>query len=120
MSDSASALPELHSFEEFWPHYVRQHQDPINRALHFVGLSLAMRLAWKGVRERRLLPLLLSPLAGYGLSWVGHFVFEQNKPASFSHPRWSLRGDFRMWNRILRRKMGEELERAAATPGASS
>jgi hypothetical protein len=112
MSESTSAPSEPHSFEEFWPHYVRQHQHPINRALHFVGLSLAMRLTWKGVKERRLAPILLAPVVGYGLSWVGHFVFEKNKPASFSYPRWSLRGDFRMWNRIARRKMGEELARA--------
>lgn len=113
MSESAST-PELRSFEEFWPHYVRQHLNPVNRALHFVGLTLAMRLVKKGVQQRRLLPLLLAPVAGYGLSWVGHFFFEGNRPASFSHPLWSLRGDFRMWSRMAQRKMGAELARAQA------
>ncbi len=113
MSDAASVTPPR-SFEEFWPHYVLAHQNPVNRALHFVGLTLAMRLVKKGLKERRVAPFLLAPLTGYGLSWVGHFFFERNKPASFSFPLWSLRGDFRMWNRIAQRKMGEELERARA------
>lgn len=114
MSESAS-VPEPRSFEEFWPYYVRQHLSPVNRALHFVGLTLALRLVKKGLRERRIVPLVLAPVAGYGLSWVGHFFFERNRPASFSHPLWSLRGDFRMWSRIAQRKMGEELARAQAT-----
>lgn len=111
MSDAASSFTPR-SFEEFWPYYVLQHQNPVNRALHFAGLTLAMRLVKKGVQERRLAPFILAPLAGYGLSWVGHFFFERNKPASFSFPLWSLRGDFRMWNRMAQRKMGDELARA--------
>jgi hypothetical protein len=107
---------ELHSFEEFWPHYVRQHLHPVNRALHFVGLTLAMRLALKAVQKRRVAPLLLAPVVGYGLSWIGHFFFERNRPASFSYPKWSFRADFKMWSRILQRKMGAELDQASANP----
>ena len=73
-----------------------------------------MHLVLKAVRLRRVAPLVLAPVVGYGLSWVGHFFFERNKPASFSHPRWSLRGDFRMWSRMAQRKMGAELDQAAA------
>jgi hypothetical protein len=116
MSDTHSQSESPKSFEEFWPHYVRAHQHPVNRALHFVGLTLAMRLGLKGIRKRRLGPLLLAPVVGYGLSWIGHFVCEHNKPASFGNPLWSLRGDFRMWSRIAQRKMGDELDRAAANP----
>ena len=32
----------LTSFEEFWPFYVAQHLNPANRALHFLGTSLAL------------------------------------------------------------------------------
>jgi len=30
------------SFEDFWPHYVRQHLNPVNRTLHFLGTTLAL------------------------------------------------------------------------------
>jgi hypothetical protein len=42
---------------------------------------------------------------------VGHFVFEKNRPATFGHPIWSLRGDLKMYSLALRGKMGDELER---------
>ena len=40
--------------------------------------------------------LLAMPLAGYGFAWVGHFVFEKNRPATFDYPLYSLMGDWVM------------------------
>ena len=82
----------LASFEEFWPFYVAQHLDPVNRALHFLGTSLALAAL---AATATLTPwwLLAVPLVGYGPAWVGHLFFEKNKPATFRHPLWSLRGD---------------------------
>ncbi len=56
-------------------------------------------------------PLLLAPVVGYGPAWIGHFVFEKNRPATFDHPLWSLRGDFKMYFLALRGRMAEEVER---------
>ncbi|MBO9541993.1 DUF962 domain-containing protein [bacterium] len=97
-------------YEDFWPFYVSQHRDPVCRALHFVGttgvlvaLGLALiRSPWW---------LLLAPLVGYGFAWVGHFVFEKNKPATFTYPLWSLRADFRLYRYMLTGRMDKELER---------
>jgi hypothetical protein len=43
---------------------------------------------------------------------VGHFFFEKNRPATFTYPLWSLRGDFRMFWLTLLGRMGTELDRA--------
>jgi hypothetical protein len=45
--------------------------------------------------------LLAVPAAGYAFAWIGHFVFEKNKPATFQHPLYSLRGDFTMLRDVL-------------------
>jgi hypothetical protein len=101
------------TYEEFWPFYVSQHRNATCRGLHFVGttlvfLSLALALlvspSW----------LLAAPLAGYGFAWIGHFFFEKNRPATFTYPLWSLRGDFRMYRLMLLGKMQPEIDRASA------
>src|SRR5579872_7012890 len=85
------------SFEQFWPYYVGEHSDPRCRWLHFTGTTLALAAAVVvGVSISRRW-LWLAAVAGYGFAWIGHFAFEKNRPATFRHPLWSLRGDFRMY-----------------------
>ena len=105
-------MNEPKTFEEFWPYYVSQHRDPTCRKLHFVGTTLALGC----VAASPLFPpaLLAAPVVGYGLAWVGHFVYEKNRPASWAsakHFAWSLRGDLRMWALTLRGDMDAEVER---------
>ncbi len=114
--------PPVHqSFEEFWPYYVSQHQDATCRRLHFVGTTLALGC----VAAAPFYPpaLLAAPVMGYGFAWVGHFAFEKNKPASWASLQaaaWSLRGDFRMWRKMITGAMAAELERVADLEDASA
>jgi hypothetical protein len=50
--------------------------------------------------KRTLIPLLL----GYSFAWIGHFAFENNKPATFIYPSFSLMGDFRMIYDAIKRQ----------------
>ena len=45
------------------------------------------------------------PIAGYGFAWAGHFVFEKNRPATFSYPLYSLMGDWVMYRDMLAGKI---------------
>ena len=101
----------MESYEEFWPYYVAQHRHPVNRRLHFVGTTLVLICLGLAVL-RSPVWLLAMPLAGYGFAWIGHFVFERNKPATFTHPLWSLRGDFRMYRLLWLGRMTPEIRRA--------
>jgi len=40
-------------------------------------------------------------LIGYAFAWVGHFVFEKNKPATFLYPSYSLASDYAMLFNIV-------------------
>src|ERR1019366_1454240 len=99
------------TFDDFWPHYVHAHRNPINRAFHHVGTTAVIGTFATAAVTINPAWLLLAPVVGYGPAWIGHFVFEKNKPATFEHPLWSLRGDFKMYALALRRQMGAEIER---------
>jgi hypothetical protein len=97
-----AARPAYSSFREFYPFYLGEHADPTCRRLHFVGSALIVVLV--GLVVARVLSpwaLLGIPVIGYGFAWVGHFFFEHNKPATFTHPFYSLLGDWVMFKDML-------------------
>jgi hypothetical protein len=99
------------TFAEFWPFYVGEHRNPTNRALHYVGTSAALSIVAYAALSGRPLVGLWALLAGYGFAWVGHFRVEFNRPATFTYPRWSLLGDFKMLFYFVTGRMGGELLR---------
>ena len=103
--------PRLQSYEEFWPYYVSEHSKPATRALHVFGTTLVLAALAATVLVSPWW-LLVAPFAGYGPAWIAHFFVEKNRPATFTYPLWSLRGDFRMFGLALRGRMGPEVERA--------
>lgn len=93
------------SFREFYPFYLSEHRNRLCRRLHFAGSTLVLiTLAWLAVSGRWALWWLL-PLFGYGCAWIGHFFFEKNRPATFTHPLYSLVGDWVMYAGMLRGKI---------------
>lgn len=89
------------SFRNFYPYYLGEHSNPVCRRLHVVGTSLVLALCatWLITGWRML--ILATPFAGYGLAWVGHFVYERNRPATFKHPILSLLSDFQLWAEVI-------------------
>ncbi|MFY9479228.1 MAG: Mpo1-like protein [Pseudomonadota bacterium] len=84
------------SFREFYPFYLSQHEDLTCRRLHLVGSLLVLGVLATAFITGSWLWLLAAPLAGYGFAWVGHFVFEKNRPATFEYPLYSFMGDWVM------------------------
>jgi len=93
------------SFAEFYPFYLGEHSNRTCRRLHFLGSTLALLCLavaiWRGAPQY----LLYALLCGYGFAWIGHFVFEKNKPASFKRPLYSFMGDWKMYGEIWRGKI---------------
>ena len=84
------------SFAEFYPYYLQEHSNDICRRLHYIGSLLVVGILGYAISQQQWSLLWLVPVAGYGFAWVGHFVFEKNKPATFKYPFYSLLGDWVM------------------------
>jgi hypothetical protein len=92
---------EYRSFRDFYPAYLAEHKERTTRRLHFAGTLLVILMVAVALGRREARWLLLAPVFGYGLAWIGHFVFERNRPATFRHPLYSLAGDFVMFKDML-------------------
>ncbi len=104
----------VESFAEFWLFYVRQHSRAATRRIHVLGTTLALLFLGAALLLGQWRWLLLVPLSGYGLAWLSHFFIEENRPATFKHPLWALRGDLKMWALTFTGQMAEEVRRSVA------
>ncbi len=106
-------MDRIQSYDEFWPFYLGEHKNALNRRLHFVGTSIAFcLLIAAGVTGNGWL-VLCAVVVGYAFAWVGHFFIEKNRPATFKYPLWSFISDWRLWYFMLTKK---SLEPAAPSP----
>ncbi len=92
---------EFTTLKEFYPYYLKEHQHPTCRVLHFVGTALIFLILISGLVSGNFIWLLSIPVVGYGFAWVGHFFFEKNKPATFQYPFFSLASDFILFYDLL-------------------
>ncbi|KAL4508664.1 hypothetical protein ABPG73_006050 [Tetrahymena malaccensis] len=93
------------NFQDFYPFYLSQHSNIINRRLHYIGTTISMILFIFSMLLTRYQYLPLVVVSGYAFAWVGHFFFEKNKPATFKYPLMSFMGDFKMWYQITTKQI---------------
>jgi hypothetical protein len=102
-------------YESFWPFYLSQHSKRATRLWHVLGTLGGTLALVKAVLDSSLVWLLLVPVIGYGCAWIAHATVEENRPATFSYPLWSLRGDFHMLWLWLTGQLETELMRRGIT-----
>jgi len=89
------------SFKKFYPYYLSEHKLRINKILHIIGslTSLIFMISTIYIEKYKYIPI--SILCGYACAWIGHFIFEKNKPATFKYPIYSFIGDWVMLKDVL-------------------
>jgi hypothetical protein len=95
-------MPRYAGFREFYPYYLSEHSDRRCRRLHFAGSVLVLVVVAVAAISGNWRWLWLAPVFGYGFAWIGHLVFEKNRPATFRHPLYSFAGDWVMAFDVLR------------------
>ena len=106
------AEKEYKTFWSFYPYYLREHSDPVNRTLHFIGTGLVIASLLAGIVTFKWYFFALIPVLGYGFAWVGHFFIEKNRPATFTYPLYSLGSDFVMFWHILTGQIQKRIDDA--------
>jgi hypothetical protein len=89
------------SFREFYPFYLSEHANRMSRRLHFIGSCGVLVLIAVAIARGNAWWLLVALVCGHGFAWIGHFFFEKNRPATFTHPIYSLMGDWMMFWQVL-------------------
>lgn len=80
------------NFDEFYRLYLDQHRHPATRALHLLAKFLMVgALVFAAVRSSWI-ALLLAPLLAVLPCWLGHLLFDRNRPTSWTRPASSLLG----------------------------
>ena len=92
----------IKNYSEFYRFYLTEHRSMMSRRLHAAGSSVGIYFFSKAIRQRKVKYVVYGLLSGYACAWVGHFVFEKNKPASFKQPLYSFISDWRMLSDIVR------------------
>ena len=100
------------TYADFWLFYLREHSQPLTRAVHYAGTALVIACAVALAVTGNWWWLLAMPVAGYAFAWASHAFVERNRPATFVHPWWSLISDFRMFFLSLVGRLGPHLEKA--------
>lgn len=92
----------IRDYHEFYRFYLTEHRNIMSRRLHVAGSSIGLYFFSKAIIQRKPKYFLYGLASGYACAWVGHFIFEKNKPASFKQPLYSFVSDWRMFADVLR------------------
>lgn len=92
-------------FQDFYPYYLSQHQNPVCRFLHVIGSCCSIVFLFVAIIFFSWIWLVAAIVVGYVFAWIGHFIFEKNKPATFKQPLFSLLADFVMLDDVLTGKL---------------
>lgn len=99
------------NLEEYYKEYLKLHKNKNCRRMHVLGqlvtisYVVAVCIASYVHAPKYAVLLLLSPFIVYPFAWIGHFYFEKNKPAAFTHPFKAKICDWKMLYDILRGKI---------------
>ncbi|CAM4262426.1 DUF962 domain-containing protein [Acinetobacter pragensis] len=99
-SDQQFEMP-IRNYSDFYRFYLTEHRNIMSRRLHVAGSSIGLYFFTKAIRQRKAKYFAYGLVSGYACAWVGHFVFEKNKPASFKQPLYSFISDWRMFSDVL-------------------
>lgn len=108
------------NYKDFYQFYLSQHQNRWTRVFHFLGIIIILLVLFYVLQSSKQRFLWYIPIAGYGLPWLSHFLFEKKKPAAFRYPLWCFFADFQMFFELLTGKLKFKTEIPTAENASAS
>ncbi len=102
---------EFKTLAEFWPFYLEEHSNKLNRGLHFLGSSFALFFLVQFFLTFNFYFLIIALVSGYSFAWLGHFFIQKNKPATFKYPIKSFISDWKMFVYTFSFQIDKELKK---------
>tara|TARA_Y100000593_G_scaffold94378_1_gene193161 strand:- start:4101 stop:4391 length:291 start_codon:yes stop_codon:yes gene_type:complete len=93
------------NFSQYYKYYLTLHQNKWCRRLHVLGQLATVMFVCFVIYYSAWFALLAAPFIVYPFAWTGHYVFEKNEPAAFTHPLWAKASDWVMLKDIITGKI---------------
>ena len=103
------------TFREFWPRYLAAHNDPRNRAAHYVATILSFGAIGVAIILGAPWIALAAIAASYVMAIAAHWLFEHNDSLVTVNPVWGAMADLKMCWLALTGRLSAEIERHTAT-----
>lgn len=106
------------TFEQFWPHFLSSHRQPLTRWLHVAAVGVGTLGLLRAMRQRRLGPAFWGTAAGVALALGAHPLVEGNRAENGGQPLWAARALLRMCVRTVSGSIGAEIAELPTDPAA--
>ena len=96
------------TYREYWVYHIGQHRKSGNRALHYLGLALAVVLLTLASVFQIWWPIPLAIPCAFVPGMIGHVLIEHNPREKQHYPLWAIASDMRMLVLFLRGRTARE------------
>ena len=93
-------------------YYLNKHSNETNRLIHFVAITVILYSVILSVVMLNFWIGIIGIFSGCLMAWAAHFIFEENRPAMFQHPIWSVISGLRMYIYGLTGRLEIELKKS--------
>jgi hypothetical protein len=98
---SKTQLKKFNSLKEFYPFYLSEHQNTVNRFLHFFGIAVFCLCFIASMLFHNVTFFLLMPVSASIFAFIGHLFFEKNRPSTFKYPFFTFACDFLLFGDVI-------------------
>jgi hypothetical protein len=94
-------LKKFSSLKEFYPFYLSEHQNTVNRFLHFFGIAVFCLCFIASMLFHNVTFFLAMLVSAFLFGFTGHLFFEKNRPSTFKYPFFTIACDFLFFGDVI-------------------